>query len=146
MKQTNAIIDVVAAIIYRLSASGPEFLIARRSLGQSGAGEWEFPGGKVEAKESRENALKREIKEELSLDINIEDFIAENTHAYPQKTVHLMFYLCRLTANSVQSIKLTDHDQIVWASSVQFSQYSFSQGDRWMIENFNLVSRLFPRA
>ena len=62
-----AITEVVAAIIYR----GDKFLIAQRNLKKSQGGLWEFPGGKIEPGESREEALKREIYEEFHAEIEV---------------------------------------------------------------------------
>ena len=62
-----AITEVVAAIIYR----GDKFLIAQRNLKKSQGGLWEFPGGKIELGESKEEALKREIYEEFHAEIEV---------------------------------------------------------------------------
>jgi 8-oxo-dGTP diphosphatase len=81
-------IVVVAAVI----ELGGRFLVARRLAGTHLAGYWEFPGGKVRDGESHEQALRREIAEELNSDIAALEKIFETSHAYPERTVDLHFY------------------------------------------------------
>ena len=81
-------IEVVAGVIYKDN----KFLIAQRNLKKSQGGLWEFPGGKLESGESCEAALKREIFEEFEAEIEVEGYITENIHHYPEKDIKLMFY------------------------------------------------------
>ncbi|MGH9444005.1 MAG: (deoxy)nucleoside triphosphate pyrophosphohydrolase [Thermoanaerobaculia bacterium] len=71
-------------------------LLARRPAGSHLAGLWEFPGGKVEPGESPERALVREIREELGLEISRFRPFRFSHHAYPEKTVLLLSYLCAI--------------------------------------------------
>lgn len=68
-------------------------LVAQRPLHTSHGGCWEFPGGKLEANEPPEQALIREVKEEVSLDVLGYKFLGEVKHQYTEKTVHLLVYL-----------------------------------------------------
>src|SRR5207248_895342 len=77
------IISVVAAIIRRTN----KILITRRFDDVHLPGYWEFPGGKVEANESLESALEREIREELAVNIRVEDEYFTTEHTYPSRTV-----------------------------------------------------------
>ena len=86
-------IVVVAAVIER----GGKFLVTRRLEGTHLAGLWEFPGGKVDAGESHEDALRREIAEELNTEIGGLEKIFETSHAYAERTVDLHFYRGLLT-------------------------------------------------
>jgi mutator protein MutT len=83
---------VVAAIIER----GDRFLLARRLTGTHLAGLWEFPGGKVEADETHEASLQRELLEELGVPSTIGDEIVVTEHAYPERTVRLHFRRCEI--------------------------------------------------
>ena len=85
-------LTVVAAVIEH----DGRFLIARRQDGVHLAGLWEFPGGKVGARESHAAALRREILEELDTDIVVHDLVLETTNSYPDRTVTLFFYRCEL--------------------------------------------------
>ena len=76
-------IEVVAGVIYKDN----KFLIAQRNLKKSQGGLWEFPGGKLESGESCEAALKREIFEEFEVEIEVEGYITENIHHYPEKDI-----------------------------------------------------------
>jgi 8-oxo-dGTP diphosphatase len=83
---------VVAAVI----EDRGRFLITRRQSGVHLAGMWEFPGGKIDPAETHDDALRREIKEELDTDVVIGELVHSTTHAYPEKTVSLFFYRCTL--------------------------------------------------
>ena len=85
-------ITVVAAVIEQHGA----FLVTQRQPGTHLAGLWEFPGGKIDAGESRADALRREIREELDADVTVGELILETTHAYPNRAITLCFYRCVL--------------------------------------------------
>ena len=87
-------IVVVAAVIEQDDA----FLLTRRQPGTHLAGYWEFPGGKCHAGEGREEALCREILEELDAHIGGLREIFVTAHRYPDRAVELHFYRCSLTA------------------------------------------------
>ncbi len=124
-------IEVVALALQR--STDQKYLITRRGPGQSGAGEWEFPGGKVEIGETQTQALVREIKEELSIEL-IEKkllFLGDHIEHYPQKSVHI--YLWKMVIDSVPSIVLTEHDQQQWMSKDQIQTFALSSGDQAFI-------------
>lgn len=110
-------IEVVAAVI----TEGDKFLITQRVGGQFD-GMWEYPGGKIEHGESHHEALKREIKEELDVEIGVDKFLA--TITYPYETFHLTMHLYyshvisgELTLNehaSMRWINLDETKNIYW--------------------------------
>lgn len=133
------LITVVAAAI----VEGLDILIVRRGPGQSGAGEWEFPGGKPEHEESFETALHREITEELGISIIIQSKIGEHKHLFQQigsssssgssnnKMIHLHLYLCKLAPQTRRDdIVLTEHDGQRWLPIQDLSEEGLSEPDR----------------
>lgn len=120
-------IDVTAAIIQK----DGHYLIAKRKQGRHLAGKWEFPGGRVEAGESPEQALAREIEEELSVKAIVGDFFHSNTHHYPDKSVRLLSYGVRLES---EHLLLTAHDEVQWVQPPEFSNYDFAEADLPIVE------------
>lgn len=112
-------IPVVAAVLIR----GETILAAKRSSTMSLPGMWEFPGGKIELDESPEEALLRELKEELQCSAEIGEHIQTTEHEYEFGTVVLTTYYCflkgvepRLTEHSeIRWVHVTDLDTLDWA-------------------------------
>lgn len=117
------IIRVVAAAIYNDQG---KVLIVRRARGQSGEGDWEFPGGKVESGENDHQALAREIAEELSLEITINHCLGENHVRFGQKEILLVLYHSNLIYGE---LKLSVHDAFEWVRVDQLTQFKLSQAD-----------------
>src|SRR4051812_17580765 len=86
-------------------------LLGQRPPGHSLAGQWEFPGGKIEIGESPEQALKRELQEELSIESEIGRLRLANTHAYGEKGVLLIFYDVLFWKGEP---KATHHAELKW--------------------------------
>lgn len=118
---------VVAAVITRVADPEKRILIVRRGPGQSGAGHWEFPGGKVERGESPEQALVREIEEELSLPIKVGRFLGEVEHTYPSKVIRLRVYWAETPHDD---LKLTEHDDAKWVLPEEIKIDELSEADR----------------
>ena len=115
-------INVVAGIIYKEN----KILLCRRKEGKSQAGFWEFPGGKVEKNESKQDALLREIKEELGIEIKVKDFYAQTPYSYPTFNIVLWVYTCEYESGE---IKPTDHDQFKWVAPSKLPDYPLSPAD-----------------
>ena len=88
-----------------------KILATQRGATMNLPGCWEFPGGKVEAGESPENCLHREIGEELSIEIRICGALTPVVHAYPTQVIHLIPFLGSWQGGS---LKLTEHAQSQW--------------------------------
>lgn len=87
-KKKSFWIPVVTALMKR----GDEVLLGLRPEGHNLAGYWEFPGGKMELGEEPEQALRRELKEELGIDAEIGSICLTSTHNYGDTTILLLFY------------------------------------------------------
>lgn len=120
-------IEVVAGIIYK----DGKFLIAQRSLKKAQGGLWEFPGGKVEPEETKENALIREIKEEFNADIRVDGYVGENVHHYPEKDIKLMFYKATLLSDT---ITLNEHEDYKWITKEDKDKYKFAGADEMVFD------------
>jgi 8-oxo-dGTP diphosphatase len=92
---------VVAGLISK-ETDVPPFLLSRRLPDAHLGGYWEFPGGKLETGESPEAALRREIKEELDIEVEIGEIFAVGHHDYPTKTVLLLVYRALLVNGTPQ--------------------------------------------
>lgn len=121
-------IRVVCGIIYKDN----KILLTRRKKEKSMGGFWEFPGGKVEDGESDKDALKRELKEELNLEVYDLDFSSENTHNYDKFVIHLMGYKCKA---KLDPGKLTDHDKYEWVGVSELREYNLAEADRPLLKS-----------
>ena len=118
-------IIVVAAVI----ESGDGFLITRRQRGVHLAGMWEFPGGKIGPGESHADALRREIREELDVDVAVRDLVLETTHVYPERSVTLFFYRCDLLGTPRPMIE----QEMRWVPRRELGSLGFPPADDKLI-------------
>jgi 8-oxo-dGTP diphosphatase len=101
-------------------------MLARRAEGKHLAGYWEFPGGKIEAGESPEICLERELYEELGVKADIKDFFMENIHQYESKTIRLLAYW---TTIGSEGVTLVDHDEYCWLAPAELSKMRVAPAD-----------------
>ena len=87
---------------------------------------WEFPGGKVEVGESREEALVREIREELAVDIEVSEFLMTVEHTYPDFHLTMHVYKCALQSGE---IVLKEHVDAKWLSLEELDQLDWAAAD-----------------
>ncbi|HEX7674254.1 MAG TPA: (deoxy)nucleoside triphosphate pyrophosphohydrolase [Bdellovibrio sp.] len=127
MSGKNEPVLVVAALIRREFDADKKILIVRRGPGQSGAGFWEFPGGKVERGEDPKQALVREIDEELGIHIRVGEFLGEQDYAYPTKLIRLRVYWAQTLQGDVE---LREHDALKWCSPQEIIVDDLSAADR----------------
>lgn len=115
--------EVVAALIKRDN----KFLICQRPRNKARALLWEFVGGKVEQGESREDALKRECKEELDVDITVGKLFVRVVHEYPDITIGLSLFEAEIDEG--QEIKLLEHADAKWITAEEIDEYEFCPAD-----------------
>ena len=122
------VIEVVGAII----KDGDKYLIGQRPAHKSQGGLWEFMGGKIEAGETPEQALKRECLEELALEIENERIIDSVVHEYPEKIIRLTLIECNpIKGSEPQAL---EHQQICWVTIDQMEVIDFCPADRELID------------
>lgn len=130
---TRKHIEVVAAIIQK----GNAILATQRGYGDLKDG-WEFPGGKIEPGEAHDEALIREIKEELQADINVgERLITVNYNGYEKFDLTMYCYLCTLTEDS--HVTLLEHEAAKWLTKETL--YSVD----WLPADIEAVDALYKR-
>lgn len=119
------IINVVAAVIMK---EGKVFA-TQRGYGEFKDG-WEFPGGKVEAGESPEEALCREIREELEVEVNVGDLIDTIEYDYPAFHLSMKCYACTIAGGSPH---LLEHEAARWLSADQLDSVAWLPADITLI-------------
>lgn len=117
-------IDVVAAII---RDNENRVLIAQRNLKKEHGGFWEFPGGKVEEKETRKQAIVREIREELDIDIRADRIFCQIPFHYPDgKEINLIGIECTMLNTKM---KLKEHEAIEWVKIDELHKWKLTLPD-----------------
>jgi len=118
---------VVAGIIER----DGEIFISRRPLTTARGGLWEFPGGKIEEGETPQQALVRELQEELGIETQVTSIYDARINAYPERTVLVLFYKCRLVKNEPQALEAME---IKWVKPAEITEYNFAAADKGVAE------------
>jgi len=119
----TAVIPVTCAIILHEN----KVLCAQRSETMPLPLKWEFPGGKLEAGEDAETCLKREIQEELSIEIEVHEHFLTNRHSYqPGKEIQLISFLCSWNSGK---LNLKEHLQVVWFGPQDLSTLEWAEAD-----------------
>lgn len=124
-------IEVVAAIIMR----GEEVFATQRGYGQW-HGWWEFPGGKMEAGESPQEALRREIREELDAEIEIGDLLETVEWDYPEFHLTMHCFICTLLSESVH---LNEHEAAAWLTKETLSTVKWLPADEGLINRLHTI-------
>ena len=129
-------IEVVAAVI----TDGEETLCVQRGLNKLPyvSQKWEFPGGKVEAGETHEAALKREISEELRLDIVVGKRLMTVDHTYPDFRLIMHTHHCTLGTSLRADLQLTEHLDFAW---LKVEDEGFQRLD-WAAADVPIVNKL----
>lgn len=116
-------VRVVAAVIER----DGKYLACRRAPHKSLAGLWEFPGGKVEPGEKDEDALRREILEELGVEIAVGAFLATSFNEAGDLDIELVAYRARLIDTDVKTS--SDHDEFLWLAPTKLATVQWAPAD-----------------
>lgn len=133
---SSFVIEVSAGLIFR---SG-KLLITQRPADAHLGGLWEFPGGKREPNETPEQCLARELSEELGVEVAVGELFERVTHAYPEKTVALKFFLCRIEHGEPRPLGCA---AVKWINLPELSQHEFPAADARLLKKIRLTPGLW---
>jgi len=122
-------ITVVCALIERQG----RLLVAKRAPGKAMAGMWEFPGGKIQHGEMPEDAIVREIREELGCGIRPTRLLAAHTHDYSDLTVTLVPCLCDVIDGEPRAL---EHAELLWATREELLGLEWTAADVPILERY----------
>ena len=129
--------EVAAGIIW----NGSEVLIARRQEHDHQGGRWEFPGGKRRESESIAQCLRREMLEEIGVEVEVGPLWRALTHVYPDRAVSLYFHICEALRGTPRAIECAE---VRWVHPHALAQFSFVEGDIQILPDLarDLASRI----
>lgn len=129
----TGITQVVAALVW----DGQRFMICQRPSHKARGLLWEFPGGKVEAGETKQAALIRECREELAVTLSVDEVFMAVTHTYPDITVHLTLMNARIEEGVPKKL---EHQDIRWITAAEIDQYPFCPADREILDKLKALA------
>ncbi|HDG97241.1 MAG TPA: 8-oxo-dGTP diphosphatase MutT [Desulfobacterales bacterium] len=124
-------LEVTAALVW----DGDRILIARRPPGTHMEGYWEFPGGKREPGETLEQCLKRELMEELGLEVEVLEPLVRVNYEYQDRIVELHVFHCKVLKGEAVA---KESQEICWVSPKDLGKYSFPPPDKEIVKNIVL--------
>lgn len=124
-------IEVVAAVILKAG----EYFATQRGYGEF-EGLWEFPGGKIEPGENCDEALKREIQEELGVNIAVDEFLCTTDYDYPSFHLTMHCYLCSIESGSIE---LREHKSARWLTAETLDSVEWLPADRAVVEKLGVL-------
>ena len=126
-------IEVVAAIIRK----GNQVFATQRGYGDF-KDWWEFPGGKMESGETPEEALKREIREELSTEISVDELLCTVEYDYPKFHLTMHCFLCSLLTDALH---LNEHEAAKWLTHEELDSVKWLPADKVVVEELSLETK-----
>ena len=130
-------ISVVAAVIQYQN----EVLCVQRNVSKFDyiSYKYEFPGGKIEEQETPEQAIIREIQEELCMDIMVDSHLITVDHDYPDFSIELQTFLCK---TKTKNLKLIEHIDFQWLKVQELSNLDWADADKPIIEELLRISKV----
>lgn len=119
--------EVVAALLWK----GGAFMICQRPAHKARRLLWEFASSKVEPGETKEQALIRECREELGVQVAVDEEFTQVTHVYPDLAVHLTVFHARITRGTVQKL---EHHDIRYITPAEISNHDFCPADQVILQ------------
>ena len=120
-------LEVVAACLIK----SDRFLLCRRPLHKARGGQWEFPGGKVEPGETKEQAIERELREELGVEIRADGVLAQVDHGYPDLNIRLTLMKTSLMEGVP---RLLEHSELKWVTMEEVGALDLCPADRLLLK------------
>ena len=128
VEQALKLVNVGLGIVV---AGDGQILICRRRSSDSFGGYWEFPGGKIEVGESPADCVRRELREELDIEVTPARALDVIEHQYPKARVRLHPFLCRRDAGEPMAISAAE---FLWVSPPALRDYRFPEGNRGLVQ------------
>ena len=125
-------VEVVAALIWKKD----KFMICQRPAHKARGLLWEFVGGKVEAGETKEQAVIRECEEELNILLSVGDVFMDVVHEYPDLAVHLTLFNATIAEGEPQKL---EHNDIRWITPNEIPNYEFCPADQEILAKIQEV-------
>ena len=132
-------VEVAAGLVFR----DGKLLITQRFPEAHLGGLWEFPGGKRHEGETFSQCLARELHEELDIEVEVGELFERVTHEYPEKIVHLEFFLCRLTSGEPKPLGCP---AFAWINAAELSRYEFPAADARLLQRLGTVPALWKKG
>ncbi len=110
-----------------LIRKGDQVLLGQRPVGQSLPGQWEFPGGKIESGETPEQALRRELQEELSIDAEVGELKLASTHSFGDTGILILFYEVKFWKGEPRALH---HTELKWVHPTDLAMLSIPEANR----------------
>ena len=129
-------IEVAAGLVLR---NGRLLITQRRSQDHLG-GLWEFPGGKREPNETFEDCVRRELREELGIEVEVRELFDSLTYDYPEKSVYLRFYRCVWQEQEPRALGC---DAFAWVTVLELGDYAFPAADRQLLDKLRAAAQLW---
>ena len=126
-------VEVAAGLIFR----GGKLLITQRRTGDHLGGLWEFPGGKRESGESFAQCLKRELKEEIGVEVEVGELLQQVDYDYPEKQVSLHFFRCQILQGEPVALACPD---LRWISRGELGGFEFPAADAALVERLKTMA------
>lgn len=132
-------VEVAAGLVFRSN----RLLIAQRLPGRHLEGLWEFPGGKREVGETWEDCLRRELREELAIEVDFRRWWLEVTHSYAERTVHLRFGICCWHSGEPVTRECAD---FAWTTLEELGGYQFPEADAGVINRLPELAEFYEKS
>ena len=125
-------IEVAAGLVFRTG----KLLITQRYADAHLGGLWEFPGGKRDRDESFEDCLRRELMEELGIEVAVRELLESIPHVYPEKSVLLKFFRCQWLRGEPQALGCS---AFRWISLDELADYQFPAADARLLQKLPTI-------